>query len=379
MRLFYLFIIFTFLAVPTAFASFNCDITTTLRVGSAGEQVKCLQTTVGASVDGHFGPLTKAAVMTWQSGHELVADGVFGPLSRGVFNRVISGASPVINNSKTVSVQPPKVFSVSPEKVRSGDTVKIYGENFSSTGNTVRLRYAQIEDRFENLPSSDGKVISFVFQPPDVKTMTKEELLNLPSAILNKILDPVQRAGGSIDDLVTPYRNIKNENELTQFLQKNGHTFDELYDKFWVTVENTYGRGSSHAAILTGLRKLSFGSDSLLSKNNFIFSIFNSLSKIFTPQKAYAQTAEGGYNSGVILYCTCGSGYLTYMTDFSNNGGTGDYYWAPGFVPTVGNPFISGYQLGFFTQNSGTCSIYAGTSCTSITANTASLPWGEGL
>src|SRR3989338_51602 len=65
-------------------ASADCaaTITMTLRVGSSGVQVQCVQTIVGATADGAFGPLTKAAVMAWQAGHGLSADGVVGPLTR---------------------------------------------------------------------------------------------------------------------------------------------------------------------------------------------------------------------------------------------------------------------------------------------------------
>lgn len=69
----------------TQTASADCTITTTLRVGSRGVEVQCLQTVVGATADGKFGPMTKTSVMAWQSGHGLVADGVFGPKSRAVF------------------------------------------------------------------------------------------------------------------------------------------------------------------------------------------------------------------------------------------------------------------------------------------------------
>lgn len=399
-------------------ASADCSIVSLLKVGSRGAQVECLQTKVGATTDGSFGPLTRAAVMVFQSSHRLATDGIVGPLSRAQLNLVAIGsfyppgctstmgyssttgarcdssANSVVNNNITKNVlpdvlppvaltiplsQPPKVFSVSPEKVRSGDTVKIYGENFSSTGNTVRLRYGQIEDRFENLASSDGKLISFVYQPPEVKTMNKEEVLNLPPTILNKILDPVQAVGGSVDDIVAPYRNMKNENDLQQLLNNTGHSFDELYDKFYVTIENSYGRGSSGEPILTGLRKLSFGSNLSILNNKIFSPVFRSFADIFTPKKAYAQTPEGGYNSGIIMYCTCGSGYLTFMTDFSSNGGTGLYWWSPGFIPTVGNPMIAAPQLGFYTKNAGTCSIGVRPYCADVTANTASLPWGEGI
>ena len=429
MRLLYLFI-FILLAlspknVVEVFASpvsNDCFVINTLRIGSKGPEVECLQGKVGAVTDGSFGPLTKIAVMIFQSSHGLLADGIVGPLSRNALNSVTAsnivyptgctsalgystttgtrcdiGINPLPSSSQangtdsvpvTVNngvntiapqVQPPKVLSVFPEKVRAGDTVKIYGENFSSTGNTVRLSYSQIEDRFENLPSSDGRIISFVFQPPEVKTMNKEELLNLPRTILDKILYPVKAAGGTVDDIVAPYKNMKNEDDLRQFLNKNGHNFDEMYNKFYVTVENMYGRGTSSGPILAGLRKLSFGSNLASSENNNFLSMFRSVFEIFSPKKVFAQSPEGGTNTGIIMECTCGDGYLTFMNDFSTNGGTGLYWWSFGFIPTVGSPEISGPQIGFFNQNAGTCSIEAGEDCVDITANTAVLPWGEGL
>ncbi len=67
-------------------AAAECSITSTLRVGSVGAQVSCLQTAVGVSADGKFGSMTKAAVMAWQSAKGLVADGVFGAKSRAVWS-----------------------------------------------------------------------------------------------------------------------------------------------------------------------------------------------------------------------------------------------------------------------------------------------------
>ena len=99
MRLFYSLILFTFLlssqaiSVKAVFSadptSPDCAIVATLRTGSIGEQVKCLQKTIGAKIDGHFGPLTKASVFAWQRAHNLVADGIVGPLTRTVLNRII--------------------------------------------------------------------------------------------------------------------------------------------------------------------------------------------------------------------------------------------------------------------------------------------------
>ncbi|MFA6353831.1 MAG: peptidoglycan-binding domain-containing protein [Candidatus Paceibacterota bacterium] len=77
-------------------ASADCTLTATLRVGSTGDEVKCLQAVVGATADGKFGPMTKTSVMAWQANNGLVADGVVGAKSRAVFNAggAVSGNFP---------------------------------------------------------------------------------------------------------------------------------------------------------------------------------------------------------------------------------------------------------------------------------------------
>jgi hypothetical protein len=82
-----------FVGVKSAAA--DCSLgAVTLRVGSTGAEVMCLQTIVGATADGRFGPLTKASVMAWQSGHNLVADGVVGPLTKAAMGTVSTGTLP---------------------------------------------------------------------------------------------------------------------------------------------------------------------------------------------------------------------------------------------------------------------------------------------
>ena len=56
-----------------------CLITITLRSGSAGDQVKCLQIKLGLPSDGIFGPITKAGVIHFQISKDLIPDGVVGP------------------------------------------------------------------------------------------------------------------------------------------------------------------------------------------------------------------------------------------------------------------------------------------------------------
>ena len=75
-------------------AAADCSITSTLRVGSVGTEVSCLQSIVGATADGKFGPMTKASVMAWQAGHSLVADGVVGALTRAALMGAPTGNFP---------------------------------------------------------------------------------------------------------------------------------------------------------------------------------------------------------------------------------------------------------------------------------------------
>ena len=71
----------------------------TLMAGStASSCVMTLQATLNGSgatlvVDGKFGPMTKAAVMSYQAAHGLVADGVVGPLTKASLMGSVGGGS----------------------------------------------------------------------------------------------------------------------------------------------------------------------------------------------------------------------------------------------------------------------------------------------
>ncbi len=87
-------ILATFGIVAAQTASADCSITTTLRVGSTGAEVQCLQGKVGVTADGKFGPMTAAAVKVYQTSKGLTADGVVGPVTRTSLNGAVSGLFP---------------------------------------------------------------------------------------------------------------------------------------------------------------------------------------------------------------------------------------------------------------------------------------------
>ena len=67
--------------IPTPEAP-TCTLTQTLKQGSTGEEVKCLQSKLQIISDGIFGPKTKVSVMTFQKLKNLVSDGIVGPKTR---------------------------------------------------------------------------------------------------------------------------------------------------------------------------------------------------------------------------------------------------------------------------------------------------------
>jgi len=61
-----------------------------LKNGSKGEEVKQLQTLLGTTADGSFGPGTEAKVKAWQAANGLTADGIVGD---GTWAKMFPGAS----------------------------------------------------------------------------------------------------------------------------------------------------------------------------------------------------------------------------------------------------------------------------------------------
>jgi len=77
------------IVVKTASAT-DCTLSAvTLKVGSTGADVICLQTKLAITADGNFGSLTKAAVVAYQTDNALTADGVVGANTRATLNTAV--------------------------------------------------------------------------------------------------------------------------------------------------------------------------------------------------------------------------------------------------------------------------------------------------
>ena len=103
---------FGMVAVQSASAD-TVSLTTcaTLRQGSTGDCVRTLQAALNANgavpqltIDGVFGPMTKAAVMAYQSTQDaLVADGIVGPLTKAQLAGTVVPTEPLCPNGNTLA------------------------------------------------------------------------------------------------------------------------------------------------------------------------------------------------------------------------------------------------------------------------------------
>jgi len=88
-----------------------------LKNGSKGEEVKQLQTKLGLSADGNFGPMTETKVKEWQAKNGLTADGIVGD---GTWGKMFGAATPTPTASAVI---PPSSFKLDALKGHVPDAV----------------------------------------------------------------------------------------------------------------------------------------------------------------------------------------------------------------------------------------------------------------
>lgn len=376
-----------------------------LRIGMVGADVKLLQTFLNSDQDTkvsligpgspgnetfYFGPATLAAVKRFQEKYRqevLIPAGIFqasgyvGTLTRLKISAVLASTA---KNSLSVSITEkntaivasstaPRIYSVSPNRVQAGNMVVITGEGFTPTGNTVILGDGPVNKKFSNLPSPDGKTITFTYEPPIVQTMTEAQIRALPPNVFSQINDAVIASGQSLSDVLTPYKGVNSMSELAENLKKNNHSIDEIYHFFHVIVENPKGKGMSQTALLRGLPAVPFQT-AMNGAANDLFSYISKAMKFLVPT-ANAQLAGGGFDMGIIMFCTCNGGVLVWLQDYSGPG-TGLHWFYPGFVPIAGTGLVPSMWLGFYQLGAGQCWIGVPPFCGPIPANIPFNPWG---
>jgi peptidoglycan hydrolase-like protein with peptidoglycan-binding domain len=137
------------LADPGATASGGASASTEVVVkrGDRGSAVRKIQEQLGVSVDGDFGAQTERAVKRFQRGHDLVPDGIVGPLTRGALGlRPFSSRS--LRRTSGLSVRVPATLTRIAECESGGDPRAI------SAGGRYRGKYQFSLETWRNLGGS---------------------------------------------------------------------------------------------------------------------------------------------------------------------------------------------------------------------------------
>ncbi len=125
----------------------DCSITPTLKLGSKGTQVTCLQTSLGVIATGNFGSLTKQAVINFQKANGLTADGIVGPKVIAALKKKISS----LNTNTTVET--PQTIDISNAAPSTTTTV----ETPQTTGTSDTTILTALE-RLIDLPDIQNKL-----------------------------------------------------------------------------------------------------------------------------------------------------------------------------------------------------------------------------
>lgn len=72
---------------PAGCSNTSSQLTRTLKIGTKGEDVKYIQTLLGITADGSYGPVTAQKVKEWQAKNMLKADGIFGAQSMSIISQ----------------------------------------------------------------------------------------------------------------------------------------------------------------------------------------------------------------------------------------------------------------------------------------------------
>lgn len=106
-------ILFLCVAVSQASAA-GYQLTRDLRRGMSGEDVAVVQRLLKdlgfftyPQITGYFGSVTETAVKAFQRANGLAADGIIGPITRGVMNKLLAGSTPSRGDTTSVYIVQP--------------------------------------------------------------------------------------------------------------------------------------------------------------------------------------------------------------------------------------------------------------------------------
>lgn len=174
------------LLTPSFSSVYAASFETNLRFGDRGADVAALQKILGVTETGYFGPVTQAAVMSFQKTYAAEVllpagltqpTGFVGQLTRSKLNKLAVGGTVASTTTSTSTLPPaktspevplksasskaPSISKIIPDHGPYGGVLTIVGENFTDV-NDIMTTYLP----FSAVPSQDGHTIAFTFINP---------------------------------------------------------------------------------------------------------------------------------------------------------------------------------------------------------------------
>lgn len=123
----------------------------TIKKGSKGEDVKVLQTKLGLTVDGTFGPLTEEAVKNFQKKSGLTVDGIVGPKTWAALG---------ITDTNSKCIDPSVIYKPLSVHVTKGrQTPKYLAIHFTAGSNSTPGRAQSVYNTFVSRSASADFVV----------------------------------------------------------------------------------------------------------------------------------------------------------------------------------------------------------------------------
>ena len=99
-----------------------------------------------------------------------------------------------------------------------------------------------------------------------------------------------------------------------------------------------------------------------------VTAVFLAFGILLGANLTFAQLPGGGFNITIVMYCTCGPGYLAFIVGVGSTT-SGLYYFGPQTLIVTGTGFGPAAWLGYYTPGAGTCFMYVALACITVPAN----------
>jgi peptidoglycan hydrolase-like protein with peptidoglycan-binding domain len=169
----------------------------TVRYGSRGAAVEELQeklnnygTTPPLAVDGIFGPLTRAAVVSFQQANGLAPDGVVGPLSWGVLDRL--GLSSTVGRverswheevgGQRYGMTSRYTWRITDTEIRITVRLRFTGVNDPGTVESLLSAITNVWNGYQAINEETGEALDIVFEPVAVTSGADNSVRLLPGS-----------------------------------------------------------------------------------------------------------------------------------------------------------------------------------------------------